>query len=158
MSDQPASPSRRAVLSAGSTLLAGFGLGMGPLSGTAAAGTGQPGQGAPAELAVYRPVSVSSTDYAPTPAEFAVDGLDVTGYRLAGWSWGMWDWNWWQKPEAGRVAKRLARKASSGDIVVIHDGHHADDRADRRHAAETVRLPAPVLTARGFTFGTLCRM
>jgi peptidoglycan/xylan/chitin deacetylase (PgdA/CDA1 family) len=84
------------------------------------------------------------------------EGLDRAGYRLAGWSWGMWDWHWWQRPRADRVAARLARKASAGDVVVIHDGHHVNPRADRRHAAETVRLLVPQLRSRGFTFGALC--
>lgn len=84
------------------------------------------------------------------------DGLEIAGYRLAGWSWGLWDWHWWQRPRAARVADRLARKASDGAIVVIHDGHHKDPQADRRHAAKTVRLLAPRLRGRGFAFGTLC--
>jgi peptidoglycan/xylan/chitin deacetylase (PgdA/CDA1 family) len=84
------------------------------------------------------------------------DGLDRAGYRLAGWSWGMWDWDWWRKPHPDRVAARLARKASPGDIVVIHDGHHKDPDADRRHAAETVQRLAPLLKDKGFTFGRLC--
>ena len=84
------------------------------------------------------------------------DGLEQAGYRLAGWSWGLWDWDWWRRPRAERVAARVARRASSGDIVVIHDGHHADPRADRSHAALTVRLLVPELRARGFEFGTLC--
>ena len=84
-------------------------------------------------------------------------GLDRAGYRLAGWSWGMWDWHWWQHPRGDRIARRLARKASPGDVVVIHDGHHVNRRADRRYAAETVRVLVPQLRARGFTFGTLCR-
>ena len=83
-------------------------------------------------------------------------GLRRAGYRLAGWSWGMWDWDWWRTPRAGRTAARLARKASAGDIIVLHDGHHANPRADRRHAAETVRRLVPVLRGRGFAFGTLC--
>ncbi len=83
-------------------------------------------------------------------------GLSKAGYRLAGWSWGMWDWDWWRTPRADRVAARLARKASAGDIIVIHDGHHKDPRADRRHAAETIRRLAPLLESRGFAFGTLC--
>lgn len=83
-------------------------------------------------------------------------GLDRAGYRLAGWSWGMWDWHWWQRPQGGRVAERLARKASPGDIVVIHDGHHRDPRADRRYAAEVVRRLVPELRARGYAFGALC--
>jgi peptidoglycan-N-acetylglucosamine deacetylase len=82
--------------------------------------------------------------------------LDKLDYRLAGWSWGMWDWNWWQHPQSDRIAARLARKASAGDIIVIHDGHHKNPRADRRHAGETVRILVPALRARGFAFGTLC--
>lgn len=84
-------------------------------------------------------------------------GIERAGYRLAGWSWGMWDWHWWQQPRGEKVAARLAKKASPGDIVVIHDGHHKNPRADRRHAAETVRLLVPELRNRGYTFGTLCQ-
>ena len=84
------------------------------------------------------------------------DALDRMNYRLAGWSWGMWDWNWWQARTAANVAARLQRKASSGDIIVIHDGHHKNPRADRRHAAGTVRLLVPALRARGFDFLPLC--
>jgi peptidoglycan-N-acetylglucosamine deacetylase len=83
-------------------------------------------------------------------------GLTKVGYKLAGWSWGMWDWHWWQKPRAGEIASRLARRASAGDVVVIHDGHHEDAHADRRHAAETVRILAPMLEDHGFRFGALC--
>ena len=83
-------------------------------------------------------------------------GLQRAGYRLAGWTWGMWDWDWWRTPRADRTARRLLAKASAGDIIVIHDGHHADPRADRRHAAETIRRMAPALSSRGFAFGTLC--
>jgi peptidoglycan/xylan/chitin deacetylase (PgdA/CDA1 family) len=83
-------------------------------------------------------------------------GVERAGYRLAGWSWGMWDWDWWRTPRADRVAKKLARKASAGDIVVIHDSHHKNPRADRRHAAETVRQLVPILRAKGFEFLPLC--
>jgi peptidoglycan-N-acetylglucosamine deacetylase len=83
-------------------------------------------------------------------------GLSKAGYRLAGWSWGMWDWDWWRTPRADRVAARLARKASAGDIIVIHDGHHKNPRANREHAGETIRRIAPLLESRGFAFGTLC--
>ena len=85
-------------------------------------------------------------------------GLDRIGYRLAGWSWGMWDWSWWQSPEAERTARRLVRKASPGDIVVIHDGHHKDPRPDRRHTPELIRLMVPALAAKGFSFARLCDM
>ena len=84
------------------------------------------------------------------------EGLGRAGYRLAGWSWGMWDWDWWRTPRADRITKRLARKASAGDIIVIHDGHHENPAADRRHAAETMRMLVPALRDRGFQFATLC--
>ncbi len=77
-------------------------------------------------------------------------------YRLAGWSWGMWDWDWWRKPTGERVAARLAGKASAGDILVIHDGHHRNPSAERRHAGESVRALVPQLRARGFEFHPLC--
>ena len=83
-------------------------------------------------------------------------GLADSGYQLAGWSWGMWDFDWGRERSAERLAPRLARKASSGDIIVIHDGHHKDPRADRRHAAETVRRLVPSLKARGFALKGLC--
>ena len=83
-------------------------------------------------------------------------GLSIADYRLAGWSWGMWDFDWGRQRRADRLAPRLARKASDGDIIVIHDGHHKQPRADRRHAAETVRHLVPALRARGFAFKPLC--
>jgi peptidoglycan-N-acetylglucosamine deacetylase len=83
-------------------------------------------------------------------------GLGKAGYRLAGWSWGMWDFDWGRERNAERLAARFARKASDGDIIVIHDGHHKDPHADRRHAAETVRRLVPTLSGRGFSFKPLC--
>ncbi len=84
------------------------------------------------------------------------EALASVDYKLAGWSWGMWDWNWWQTPRAAAVARRLERKASPGDIIVIHDGHHKNPRADRSHAGGAVRILVPLLRARGLTFGALC--
>ena len=84
------------------------------------------------------------------------EGLERSGYRLAGWSWGMWDWDWWRQPRGERIAARLARKASAGDIIVIHDGHHKNPDADRRHAGEAVRWLVPSLRARRFEFARLC--
>lgn len=63
-------PSRHTVVATGSTPLAGFGL------GTVLA---------PAEIADYRPVRVSSQAYAPAPAEFVVDALPARGVRGTGW-------------------------------------------------------------------------
>ena len=82
--------------------------------------------------------------------------LDSIDYQLAGWSWGMWDWDWWRRPQGSRIATRLAKKASAGDIIVIHDGHHENPRADRRHAPELVRRFAPMMRERGFEFRPLC--
>jgi peptidoglycan-N-acetylglucosamine deacetylase len=84
------------------------------------------------------------------------DGLEQADFMLAGWSWGMWDWDWWRDPKADRVAARLTRKASPGDIIVIHDGHHRNPQADRSHAGETVARLAPKLRRKGYQFGMLC--
>lgn len=83
-------------------------------------------------------------------------GLDRAGYVLAGWSFGMWDWNWWRRVDPDGLARRLAARASPGDIVVLHDGHHEDPRADRRRTVDTMAALAPLLRTRGFRFGNLC--
>jgi peptidoglycan/xylan/chitin deacetylase (PgdA/CDA1 family) len=84
-------------------------------------------------------------------------GLKKINYRLAGWSWGLWDWNWWRSREADDLARRLSRRASPGDIIVMHDGHHVNPRADRRYAVEATALMVPAFRTRGFSFGTLCQ-
>ena len=83
-------------------------------------------------------------------------GLKRIHYRLAGWSWGLWDWNWWKPSEAEGLARRLSRHGSPGDIIVMHDGHHVNPRADRRYAVEATAMMIPAFRARGFSFGTLC--
>ena len=84
-----------------------------------------------------------------------LEGLDRIDYALVGWSWGMWDWNWF-RARTSQSVEGLARRASDGDIIVIHDGHHKNPRADRRYAGDTVRLLVPALRARGFEFRRLC--
>jgi hypothetical protein len=74
--------------------------------------------------------------------------LDMVGYRLAGWSWGLWDWSWWRAREGASLADRLARHASAGDIIVVHDGHHRDPRADRQYAVVATARLIPALRAR----------
>jgi hypothetical protein len=89
MTDQPSSPrlSRRSFVTTGSTLLAGFGLGFrSPMSAAAAS--------SPGELALHRPVSVSSTAYAPTPGSFVVDRLASPGVRGSGWRAAAGDPQW----------------------------------------------------------------
>jgi peptidoglycan/xylan/chitin deacetylase (PgdA/CDA1 family) len=83
-------------------------------------------------------------------------GLERAGYRLVGWGWALWDWNWFRRPEAESTLARVLAHASPGDIIVLHDGHHEDPRADRRHTVETVSRLIPALRARGYTFGTIC--
>ncbi|HET6711421.1 discoidin domain-containing protein [Amycolatopsis sp.] len=93
--NERAAVSRRHVLAAGTGLLAGFGLAA-VLPGTASAAPGAsagPERGK-TDLALFRPVRVSSTDYAATPAEFAVDGLARTGVRGSGWRAGQGDGQW----------------------------------------------------------------
>lgn len=83
-------------------------------------------------------------------------GLARARYRLAGWTFGMWDFNFWRRVDPQGLADRLARRASDGDIVVVHDGHHIDPRADRQRTVDATALLIPQLRARGFTFGSLC--
>jgi peptidoglycan/xylan/chitin deacetylase (PgdA/CDA1 family) len=84
------------------------------------------------------------------------EALDRMNYRLVGWSWGLWDWNWYRPREARRLASRLASKASPGDIVVMHDGHHVNPSAGRQYAVEATRCLISALRAKGYGFGTLC--
>ena len=84
------------------------------------------------------------------------EGLIKIDHRLVGWSWGLWDWNWFRAREATTLAARLAKRASRGDIVVMHDGHHVDPAPDRRYAVEATRQLVPALRQRGYEFGTLC--
>ena len=84
------------------------------------------------------------------------DGLNRAGLKLAGWSFGMWDWNWWRPSRPDRLASRIASRASDGDIVVMHDGHHDNPRADRQRTVQATADLIPQLRARGFVFGRLC--
>lgn len=83
-------------------------------------------------------------------------GAAQAGYRVIGWEWMLWDFNWFRERKAGEIAPRLIDRASPGDIIVIHDGHHENPRADRRYAVELAALLIPELRARGFEFGTIC--
>ncbi|SEG06717.1 F5/8 type C domain-containing protein [Actinacidiphila yanglinensis] len=89
--------SRRRFLAANSTVLAAFGAGVLLPAGVAAAAGpagGTRGAGAGEDLALHRPVAVSSTAYAATIAPFAVDGLDGTGVRGSGWRAAVGDPQW----------------------------------------------------------------
>lgn len=98
MTHRSSSPrlSRRSLVTTGSTLLAGFGLGsVLPMSTAAAAGSDTSAvPSSPGELALHRPVSVSSTAYAPTPGSFVVDRLASPGVRGSGWRAAAGDPQW----------------------------------------------------------------
>jgi peptidoglycan-N-acetylglucosamine deacetylase len=85
-----------------------------------------------------------------------VMGASKAGFRVVGFSWMAWDTTVFGDRKADDLVPRLARGASSGDIIVIHDGHHKNPRADRRYAIETVDRLIPELRSRGFEFGTIC--
>jgi peptidoglycan/xylan/chitin deacetylase (PgdA/CDA1 family) len=84
-------------------------------------------------------------------------GLDRDGYTLTGWSFGMWDFNWYRPSKPEKLADRLVSKASDGDIIVMHDGHHENPRADRRGTVDATARLIPMLRAKGFEFGRICR-
>jgi peptidoglycan/xylan/chitin deacetylase (PgdA/CDA1 family) len=83
-------------------------------------------------------------------------GAARAGYVVVGWGWMLWDFNGFHSRTAEALVPRLISHASAGDIVVIHDGHHQDPRADRQYAIETVDQLIPQLKERGFQFGTIC--
>lgn len=85
------------------------------------------------------------------------EGLARIDHALVGWGLGLWDFDWYRRPDPAALAERLARRASDGDIVVMHDGHHEDPRADRRYAVEAAARLVPALRARGFRLGAICR-
>ena len=83
-------------------------------------------------------------------------GAGRAGYTVVGWGWMLWDFNWFRRRSADDLVPRLSERASPGDIIVIHDGHHEQPRADRLYAVETVDRLIPELKAKGFEFGTIC--
>lgn len=83
-------------------------------------------------------------------------GAARAGYTVIGWGWMLWDFNWFRGRTADVLVPRFVDRASPGDIVVMHDGHHEDSRADRDYAIDTVDRLIPELKAKGFQFGTIC--
>ena len=84
-----------------------------------------------------------------------MEGLRQIDYQLVGWGFGLWDFDMFRK-RSTKIVPRLVSRASAGDIVVIHDGHHVDPRADRQYAVDVTRLLIPALREKGFQFGTIC--
>jgi peptidoglycan/xylan/chitin deacetylase (PgdA/CDA1 family) len=85
-------------------------------------------------------------------------GVARAGYRIIGWSWRSWDWVGFRERTAPRVAAQVIANAGPGKIVVIHDGHHQNPRANRQYAIEAAGRIIDELKARGYTFGTLCEL
>lgn len=83
-------------------------------------------------------------------------GLKQIDHTLVGWGWGLWDWNWYRPRTAQSIVHRIVRRASPGDIVVLHDGHHVRPRANRDYAVAATAELVPALKAKGFQFGTIC--
>lgn len=115
-------PSRRSVVTSGSTLLAGFGLGgVFPAAARASAHpAGPPAHRLSQDLAVYRPVEVSSSAYGPAPASFAVDGIAERGVRGTGWRAADGDPQWISvdlQTECEVTGVRLTFEAQAGDAV-----------------------------------------
>jgi peptidoglycan-N-acetylglucosamine deacetylase len=85
-------------------------------------------------------------------------GAARAGYKIAGWSWMSWDWVGPRKRTAERVASQVTSHAAPGKIIVIHDGHHRNPRADRTYAIEATGRIIDALRAEGYDFGTLCEI
>ena len=77
-------------------------------------------------------------------------------YRLVGWSWLTWDWYWFRRRTGDRVAHQILAHSGPGKIIVIHDGHHRELRADRQYALEATRQIIDGLRAKGYNFETFC--
>jgi hypothetical protein len=149
--------SRRHVLSAGTGLLAGFGLAA-VLPGIASAATataptaadGQAAAGqAPADLALFRPVQVSSTDYAATPAEFAVDGLAQVGVAGSGWRAARGDGPWIIVDLQGRCQVSsvvLTFEARPGDPAFDETGTRTNTKGTEILSSYAVSLDLDVST------------
>jgi chitooligosaccharide deacetylase len=83
-------------------------------------------------------------------------GLAAMDYRLVGWGWMLWDFNWLRPRTAGSTFGRIAKRASAGDIIVMHDGDESAPRRPQPHTVEATARLIPALRARGLAFGTIC--
>ncbi|MGQ0736063.1 MAG: polysaccharide deacetylase family protein [Acidobacteriota bacterium] len=84
-----------------------------------------------------------------------LEGLRRIDYQMIGWGFMLWDYEFF-RPRSVAIVPRLVRRASPGDIIVIHDGHHVNPRADRQYAVDVTRALIPELRRKGFQFGTIC--
>jgi peptidoglycan/xylan/chitin deacetylase (PgdA/CDA1 family) len=93
--------------------------------------------------------------HAGARSSLMLEGLRQIDYQMVGWGYMLWDFDLFRERSA-RIVPRLVRHASPGDIIVIHDGHHEDPRADRRYAIDVTDALVPELRKKGFAFGTIC--
>jgi peptidoglycan-N-acetylglucosamine deacetylase len=93
--------------------------------------------------------------HAGARSSLMLDGLRQIDYQMVGWGFMLWDFDLF-RDRSTRIVPRLVRHASPGDIIVIHDGHHENPRADRRYAIEVTDQLVPELQKKGFAFGTIC--
>jgi peptidoglycan/xylan/chitin deacetylase (PgdA/CDA1 family) len=84
-----------------------------------------------------------------------LEGLRRIDYQMIGWGFGLWDFDFF-RARSVRIVPRLTDRASPGDIIVIHDGHHENPRADRQYAVDVTNALIPELRKKGFAFGTIC--
>lgn len=119
MPEQNPGTSRRTFLRTNATLLAGFALSTALPEAAHAAGTESgTGTGKSTNLAQYRPVTASSTDWAPTPASFAVDGLAQTGVRGSGWRAAAGDPQW--------ITVDLQARSTIESVVLVFEADSSD--------------------------------
>jgi peptidoglycan/xylan/chitin deacetylase (PgdA/CDA1 family) len=85
-----------------------------------------------------------------------LEGLRRIDYQMIGWGFMLWDFDLFRERSL-RIVPRLVKNASPGDIIVIHDGHHNNPRANRKYAVEVTNALIPELRDKGFEFGTICR-
>jgi peptidoglycan/xylan/chitin deacetylase (PgdA/CDA1 family) len=108
------------------------------------------------ETIAGRPTCRAFRPHAGWRSSQMLEGLRRIDYQMIGWGFMLWDFDLFRERSA-RIVPRLVRRASPGDIIVIHDGHHENPRADRRYAIEVTRALVPQLRQKGFQFGTICR-
>ncbi|SER85655.1 discoidin domain-containing protein [Lentzea albida] len=133
--------SRRQALGVGGGLLAGFGV-SGLLARTASAAP-EVAQREEIDLALFRPVSVSSTDYAATPGQFAVDGLAQVGVRGSGWRAGQGDGQW--------LVVDLQGRCEISSVVLTFEARPGDPAFDA-NASRAETLGTEVLSSYAVAF------
>jgi peptidoglycan/xylan/chitin deacetylase (PgdA/CDA1 family) len=81
--------------------------------------------------------------------------LKEKGYALIGWSRGVWDTD---QPEPDVLYERLIHHASSGEIILLHDGMETQIGVDRSRLVEVLPKVIQYYREKGFRFVTLTEM